>query len=54
MAELVEDFSLVGFTTCAVEDKESMANVLRLIDKANGYCFGDAPLHVSKSDEFCI
>ena len=34
MAELVEDFSLVGFTTLAVEDKESMANVLRLIDKA--------------------
>jgi len=45
MAELVEDFSLVGFVTCAVEDKESMAGVLRVIDKANGYCFGDAPLH---------
>ena len=45
MAELVEDFSLVGFVTCAVEEKESMANVLRLIDKANGYCFGDLPLH---------
>ena len=45
MAELVEDFSLVNFVTCAVEDKESMAGVLRLIDKANGYCFGDLPLH---------
>ena len=44
MAELVEDFSLVNFVTC-VEDKESMAGVLRLIDKANGYCFGDLPLH---------
>ena len=44
MAELVEDFNLVGFVTLSVEDKHSMAAVLRLVDKANGYCFGDKPL----------
>ena len=40
MAELVEEFNLVGFVTLAVEDKDSMAGVLTLVDKANGYCFG--------------
>ena len=40
MAELVEDFNLVGFVTLAVEDKDSLAGVLTLVDKANGYCFG--------------
>ena len=43
MAELVEDFNLVGFACLAVEDKGQMAEVLRLVDKANGYCFGDRP-----------
>jgi hypothetical protein len=46
VAELVEDFNLVGFVTLAVEDKDSMMGVLRLVDKANGYCFGDRPLAV--------
>ena len=41
MAELVEDFNLVGFVTLNVEDKQSMTELLKLIDKANGYCFGD-------------
>ena len=41
MAELVEDFNLVGFVTLNVEDKQSMTELLKLIDKAYGYCFGD-------------
>ncbi|OZJ03045.1 hypothetical protein BZG36_03710 [Bifiguratus adelaidae] len=40
LCELIEDFSLVGFYTLAVEDKKSMMNVLQVIDKAGGYIFG--------------
>lgn len=44
IVELVQDFGLVSFETLAVEDKASVANVLRVIDRASGYAFGaDAP-----------
>lgn len=39
---LVEEFSLVGYETLAVEDKKSMMSLLRTIDKAGGYAFGGA------------
>ncbi|KAI9717198.1 MAG: hypothetical protein M1828_007391 [Chrysothrix sp. TS-e1954] len=38
--ELVDDFSLVGFETLAVEDRQSMTQLLRAIDRAGGYAFG--------------
>lgn len=40
--DLVEDYSLVGFETLAVEDKKSMMILLRAIDRAGGYAFGSA------------
>ena len=40
--EMVEDFSLVGFETLAVEDKKSMMTLLHAIDRAGGYAFGGA------------
>jgi len=40
IVELIQDFSLVSFETLAVEDKTSMANLLRVIDRASGYAFG--------------
>lgn len=40
--ELVTDFGLVGFETLAVEDRQSMATLLRAIDRAGGYAFGPA------------
>ena len=40
LISLVEDFGLVGFETLAVEDKASMTNLLRVIDRAGGYVFG--------------
>lgn len=40
IAELIEDFGLLSFNVLAIEDKTSMINLLSLIDKANGYCFG--------------
>ncbi|KAJ5584885.1 uncharacterized protein N7459_004685 [Penicillium hispanicum] len=40
--DLVEEFGLVAFETLAVEDKKSMMNLLRTIDRASGYAFGPA------------
>ena len=40
--ELVEDFGLVAFETLAVEDKKSMMNLVRVIDRVSGYAFGPA------------
>ncbi|KAI0259715.1 cytoplasmic protein [Gloeopeniophorella convolvens] len=39
ICELIEDYSLVGFETLAVEDKHSMLNLTRAIDRATGYVF---------------
>ncbi|XP_039596175.1 GPN-loop GTPase 2 [Polypterus senegalus] len=41
LVELIEDYSLVSFVPLNVQDKESMVQVMKTIDKANGYCFGD-------------
>lgn len=40
ISELIEDFSLLSYQVLAIEDKTSMINLLSLIDKSNGYCFG--------------
>jgi len=40
--ELVEEYGLVGFETLAVEDRQSMIQLLRAIDRAGGYAFGAA------------
>lgn len=39
---LIEDHGLVGFETLAVEDRQSMASLLRAIDRASGYVFAGA------------
>ncbi|XP_068426186.1 GPN-loop GTPase 2 [Clinocottus analis] len=41
LAEVIQDYSLVSFVPLSVQDKESMIQVLRAVDKANGFCFGD-------------
>ena len=35
IAEVVEDYSLVSFTTLDIQDKKSVYNVLKLVDKSN-------------------
>lgn len=40
---MVEDFGLLRFTPLHVEDKHSMAALLRHIDKANGHAFTGRP-----------
>ena len=42
LVDLVEDFGLVGFETLAVEDRASMAALLRAVDRASGYVFAGA------------
>ena len=42
ICELVQDFGLVSFETLAVEDKRSMMELLRAVDRAGGYAFGPA------------
>lgn len=42
LISLIEDQGLVGFETLAVEDRQSMATLLRAIDRASGYVFAGA------------
>lgn len=46
ITEIIEDFSLVGFETLAVEDKESMWRLVRTIDKVGGWVF----VHAGQTD----
>lgn len=42
VANLVENYGLVRFEVLAVENKQSMIHLLRVIDRAGGYAFGGA------------
>lgn len=42
VADLVENFSLVRYEVLAVENKKSIMQLLRVIDRAGGYVFGSA------------
>ncbi|KAJ4466308.1 cytoplasmic protein [Lentinula aciculospora] len=46
---LIEDYSLVGFETLAVEDKSSMLHLTHAIDRATGYVFIPRPSNSSPS-----
>lgn len=37
---MIESFNLVAFYTLMIEDRRSVLNLARVIDKANGYAFG--------------
>jgi len=40
LVDLIEDYNLVGFYTLCIEDKDSIINLVRVVDKANGYIYG--------------
>jgi len=40
MADVIQDYSLVNFCTLNIQEKDSVFNVLRCVDKASGYVFG--------------
>jgi len=39
LCSVVEEYGLVGFTPLAIEDKESVAHIINLADKSNGFAF---------------
>ncbi len=41
LIDVIEDYSLVNFVPLNIEDAETMKRVVAVIDKANGYLFGD-------------
>lgn len=43
ISELVQEFGLVGFETLAVEDRESMLRLMRIVDRATGCVFVPKP-----------
>lgn len=58
LCQLIEEQPYVSFYPLYIEDKESVAKVVRVIDKANGYVFGgltpgnEAMLQVADRDGF--
>lgn len=44
IADMVEDFGLVTYEVLAVEDKQSMINLLEKIDQTNGYIHGTSEI----------
>ncbi|XP_059810654.1 GPN-loop GTPase 2 [Hypanus sabinus] len=42
LVEVIQDYSLVSFIPLNVQDKETMKQVMKAVDKANGYCFGNS------------
>lgn len=44
LCELIDDFSLVSFQPLDIQNKESVYNALKVIDKANGYVYGSLEL----------
>ena len=43
ICEMIEEFGLVQFETLAVEDKQSMIRLQRILDKATGYVYIEHP-----------
>ncbi|KAF3337746.1 GPN-loop GTPase 2 [Carex littledalei] len=39
LCNVIEDFNLVNFSTLDIQDKGSVGNLVKLIDKSNGYIF---------------
>lgn len=39
LCEVIQNFGLVNFTTLDIQDKESVGNLVKLIDKSNGFIF---------------
>ncbi|PWA82056.1 ribosomal protein L22e [Artemisia annua] len=39
LCEVIEDYGLVNFSTLAIQDKESVTNLVKFIDRTSGYIF---------------
>lgn len=41
LVQIIQDFPFVGYHVLNIDDKDSVTRLLRVIDKSNGYMFGD-------------
>jgi len=39
LTDVLDDYNMLSFTPLNIQDKESVHNVLKIVDKANGYVF---------------
>ncbi|WCJ29243.1 GPN-loop GTPase QQT1 [Euphorbia peplus] len=51
---VIEDYGLVDFTTLDIQDKESVGNLVRLIDKTNGYIFTGADISAVEFSKIAV
>jgi GPN-loop GTPase len=51
ISDVSEQFSLVGFTPLAIEDKESAIHALSVCDKANGYTYSAEGFHLMEESQ---
>ncbi|XP_010493318.1 PREDICTED: GPN-loop GTPase 2 homolog [Camelina sativa] len=54
LCSVIEDFSLVNFTTLDIQDKESVGNLVKLIDKSNGYIFSGIDASVVEYSKIAV
>ncbi|XP_050215016.1 GPN-loop GTPase QQT1 [Mercurialis annua] len=54
LCEVIEDFSLVDFTTLDIQDKESVGNLVKLIDKTNGYVFAGVDASAAEFSKIAV
>lgn len=52
LCDIISDFSLVDFQTLNIQDVESVARVLAVVDKGNGYLLGSHANEVTDSGFF--
>lgn len=41
LVQIIQDFPFVGYHVLNIDDKDSVTRLLRVVDKSNGYMFGD-------------
>ncbi|CAH8271860.1 unnamed protein product [Arabidopsis lyrata] len=54
LCSVIEDYSLVNFTTLDIQDKESVGDLVKLIDKSNGYIFSGIDASVVEYSKIAI
>jgi hypothetical protein len=51
LCDVIENFSMVGYTLLDINNKFSMCNILMLVDKSNGYFYDPEKLSNAKERE---
>uniref|UniRef100_A0A1J3EFV5 GPN-loop GTPase 2 n=1 Tax=Noccaea caerulescens TaxID=107243 RepID=A0A1J3EFV5_NOCCA len=54
LCSVIEDYGLVNFTTLDIQDKESVMDLVKIIDKCNGYIFSGIDASVVEYSKIAI